>query len=61
MKGMYLACLARLLRDIRSRLDTVRKEEPLYIDVCGTVEDRVDFRGLEMVWAKGFGGLEIGE
>lgn len=61
MKGMYLPCLARFLRDICSRLDTVRKEEPLYVDMCGTVEDRVDFRCLEMVWAKGFGGLEISE
>ncbi len=61
MKGMYLPCLARLLRDIRSRLDPVRKEEPFYVNVCGTVEDRVDFRCLEMVWAKGFGGLEVGE
>jgi len=61
MKGMYLPCFARLLCDIRSRLDTVRKEEPLYVDMCGTVENRVDFKRLEVVWAKGFGGLEVGE
>jgi hypothetical protein len=39
----------------------VREEEPLDVDVCGTIEDRVDFRCLEVVWAKGFGGLEVGE
>ncbi len=44
MKGVYLACLTCLLRD-----------------VCGTVEDKVDFRCLEMVWAKGFGRLEASE
>jgi len=49
MKGMYLPCLARLLRDICSRLDTMRKEKPLDVDVCGTLEDRVDFRCLEVV------------
>lgn len=58
---MYLPCLARLFCDIRSRFNTVREEEPLYVDVCGTGEDRVDFRCLEMVWAKGFGGLEVSE
>ena len=61
MKGTYLPCFARLLCDICSRLDTVREKEPLYIYVCGTVEDRVDFRCFEMIWAKGFGGLEVGE
>ena len=61
VEEMYLPCFARLLCDIRSRLDTVREEEPLYVNMCRTVEDRVDFRCLEMVWAKGFGGLEVGE
>lgn len=46
VKGTYPPCLARLLRDIRSRLNTVCKEVPLYVDVCGTVEDRVNFRCL---------------
>jgi len=61
IEEMYLPCFARLLCDICSRLDTVREKEPLYIYVCGTVEDRVDFRCFEMIWAKGFGGLEVGE
>ena len=61
IKGTYPPCLARLLRDIRSRLDAVCKEVPLYVDVCGAVKDRVHFRYLEMVCAKGFGGLEVGE
>jgi len=61
IEGVYLPCFARRLCDIRSRLDTVREEESLYVNMCTTVEDRVDFRCLEVVWAKGFGGLEVGE
>jgi hypothetical protein len=61
MNEVYLPCFARLLCDIRGRLDTVRKKEPLYVDMRSTVENRVDFRCLEMVWAKGFGGLKVGE
>jgi len=61
IEEMYLPCFARLLCNICSRLDTMREEESLYVNMCTTVEDRVDFRCLEVVWAKGFGGLKIGE
>lgn len=60
-RDTYLACLARLLRDISSRLDTMRKEEPLNVDMCGAVEKRVDFGCFEVVEVKGFGGLEVGK
>ena len=39
----------------------MRKEEPLDVDVCGAVENRVDFGCFEVVEAKGFGGLEVGK
>ena len=48
-KGTYLACLACLLRDICSRLDTMGKEEPLDVNVCGTIENGVDFRCFKVV------------
>jgi len=36
----------------------MRKEETSDVDMCDTAKNRVNFRCLEVVWAKGFGGLE---
>ena len=56
IQGTYLARLARFLRDMGSRPETMRKEGPFDVYVCNIVDNRVDLRCFEVVWVKGFGG-----